>query len=577
MLADGNPARVEDVDKRLAHVVDTLEAGDRVRALDELLGMWRDHRAPAVADAVDAVSKDVARALPDLEPGRSLTERLTTWLEVCATQRAADVPRLLDQLAPQFDAAPDVARRLECLERHHPSDPRVARALVAMLCGGFRWADNDAWRAVFRMLASIRDARGHGAIATFAGQDRRLRHDRPELSSGQRARVPAFYPRFYARIDKLLAILATPAPVLSPRGASLVERIVALAAGFAADAPPIVDEAPARAKPAEPQEIDLLTMVWSAPDDPRPRQVYADYCSERGLARGEFIVLQHHPAPTARMKERMRALLKANLAEWLGPLEPVVVAKSAVFEGGFLTACETRFRTPKQREELATHPAWSTLREVTTDEPRLVASVRGLRRLLDITPSVLRRIAAGPPLPIEMLRLCVEDWPRPEVHDAIAYSNAFPSVVELETGAMPSGDAIAPIDFAWLLETPLGAGLRRLRVRKNPYEGNGVALGAWLDALSPTLEEVSFDTSTLRVALIRVADRFGLTLTIRQAAYGVPALMRAVDGLDPSRVSSVTLNVEVALDDDERTQVERAIERLRGAPSERSADGPVPT
>jgi hypothetical protein len=200
----------------------SLAAGDRIAALDHLLAAWRSVRAPAIADLIDVVSDDVARVVPALPLCRTLRERQDHWLEICAHGRAIDVPRLLVQLAPKDGTAPAVEERLVALERHHPADPRIGRALMTMLCGGFRWNPRPMWTVAFRMLSAIRDTRGRPMALEERGRD----HTR-----GGR-RDPEFYDRFYLALDRILDQLATPtAPVDAAELAAIASRARAFAAG----------------------------------------------------------------------------------------------------------------------------------------------------------------------------------------------------------------------------------------------------------------------------------------------------------------------------------------------------------
>jgi uncharacterized protein (TIGR02996 family) len=80
----------------------------------------------------------------------------------------------------------------------------------------------------------------------------------------------------------------------------------------------------------------LLRQVLEAPDDDRPRRVYADWLLERGDPRGDFIALQlasaERPEGPSEFEPRAAALLAEHRAAWLGPL----AMGAARFERGFL-------------------------------------------------------------------------------------------------------------------------------------------------------------------------------------------------------------------------------------------------
>lgn len=102
----------------------------------------------------------------------------------------------------------------------------------------------------------------------------------------------------------------------------------------------------------------MLSNVWqeavARPDDDGIRSVLADALQARGLALGELMALQLLPADPELAPERrarIRALVQAGYAEWLGPL--VEITCGARFERGFAS-----------RVELASAPRWQP------DDPR---------------------------------------------------------------------------------------------------------------------------------------------------------------------------------------------------------------
>jgi uncharacterized protein (TIGR02996 family) len=550
----------------LTEALVALESGDRAAALDELLAAWNAQRTPAIADAVDVLSVDLARALPPLDEGRTIRERHQRWLDLCHHGRAVDVPRLAATLADRNDTAPMVQERLERLEQRHPPDPRIAACLMELLCGGFRWNPKPMWTVVFRILSSLSDVRGRDRLVASLAGDRARRNDRPELTAAQVLQVPVFYRDFYARMEKLAAQLAVAPPPLDTADDARLARIVERARAFAAGPPPRIAAEPAApaADAGARGEAELLALVWAAPGDPGPRQVYGDWCAERGLPRGEFIALQYKSSPTKRDQARARALLKANLLDWLGPLEPVVVAKSARFEGGFVAACETRFRTAKQRAELAAHPAWSTVREVVTDEPKLVQSARGLRSLRDARRKLLLRLCDGPPLAIEALRVWLDSWPTAsELREALTRTRAFPLLVDFESSIEPSSGPIAPAAFAWVFACGFAPQLRRFAVTKGPAWAIGVTLAEWLPVLPRSLGEVYFNIGYFDVTLTRGERGFRVAITVRDGNLGSQYLARSLAGVDAALVEHLDVRADGELTVEQRARIERVVAPLR--------------
>ncbi len=78
---------------------------------------------------------------------------------------------------------------------------------------------------------------------------------------------------------------------------------------------------------------ELLAAVMARPDDDGPRLVYADWLSERGDPRGEFISIQCAP-PREDLEAREAELLSAHSRHWLGGLGDDVL--QATFRRGFV-------------------------------------------------------------------------------------------------------------------------------------------------------------------------------------------------------------------------------------------------
>ncbi len=133
-----------------------------------------------------------------------------------------------------------------------------------------------------------------------------------------------------------------------------------------------------RAPPGDDGEA-LLDAVRAAPDDDAPRLVYADWLTERGDARGEFISVQiqraREPGNLA-LAEREAVLLSEHEDRWRGQLGDDVV--NAVFRRGFV-------------DEVTLHA-----RAFVELGPKLfeLAPVRVLR-LVDLTPDDAFALAAS--------------------------------------------------------------------------------------------------------------------------------------------------------------------------------------
>jgi uncharacterized protein (TIGR02996 family) len=94
-------------------------------------------------------------------------------------------------------------------------------------------------------------------------------------------------------------------------------------------------------------EIELLRAITESPDDDGPRLVYADWLTEQGDRRGEFITLQCHADPDVR--ERSLPILAVHEPTWTSHLP--VWCQSPRFARGFVTRVSAqrhmadRFRT----------------------------------------------------------------------------------------------------------------------------------------------------------------------------------------------------------------------------------------
>lgn len=90
-------------------------------------------------------------------------------------------------------------------------------------------------------------------------------------------------------------------------------------------------------------EAELLRAIRERPDDDEPRLVYADWLTDRGDPRGEFIVLQCRLAKLDRddderrwMDRRRRELLDAHGPAWRRELDAIPTLAAAYFVRGFV-------------------------------------------------------------------------------------------------------------------------------------------------------------------------------------------------------------------------------------------------
>jgi uncharacterized protein (TIGR02996 family) len=140
---------------------------------------------------------------------------------------------------------------------------------------------------------------------------------------------------------------------------------------------------------------DLVAAIYADPDDDAPRHVLADYLSDRGDPRGEFISLQLAHARNDVRIARELELQQAHATEWLGALAQVLDVRRSRFERGFLSHAAIVPNTKKQLRKLAREPGWATVeRFVHGVPPQLLdhASFAALRAI-DVNYGEFGRLA----------------------------------------------------------------------------------------------------------------------------------------------------------------------------------------
>lgn len=148
---------------------------------------------------------------------------------------------------------------------------------------------------------------------------------------------------------------------------------------------------------------ELLAAIYAEPRLDEHRRVYADWLSERGDPRGEFILLQlieHDGRATKLSRERARSLIRSHAKAWLGPLDEVLERKSVVFDRGFPTraVCKPGLRKPNRH---FTDPMWATFEHL-SDPPLTLIPQRALRSLRSLSlqrDPAARLLGGGQPLP----------------------------------------------------------------------------------------------------------------------------------------------------------------------------------
>jgi uncharacterized protein (TIGR02996 family) len=147
--------------------------------------------------------------------------------------------------------------------------------------------------------------------------------------------------------------------------------------------------------------------VLENPADVGPWSAYADYLTERGDPRGEFMQVQlaledevRSPAERKALAAREKALLKAHEREWLGPLAAVILDADKVphweggrqgerppvahrFARGWLSRFEFHSLTVAQARALSAAPGARLLRELVVEQVAAEAPVGRTEQYID--------------------------------------------------------------------------------------------------------------------------------------------------------------------------------------------------
>ncbi len=307
-----------------------------VALFQEAAARWRVTRHPrwaAVAEA--ALAKHPERPLVGAGKKKADVE---AWFELEAKGDPLDLDRLVR--AASATSAADAIDRVNQLAKR--DDPRLATRLIGVL-------EAPPWRAnlykpfvstVIELFTRTGDVRGREAMADLAPRYKAI----IETSVGDWTST---------QLARAAQAMATVSPTALP--ASDEQRLGDLEAQLHVTAP--------RQKPKTQSDRELLELIHSAPDDDRPRLVFADALMERGDPRGEFIQLQlqraaGHGTREALRRERALAADKKRLTSWALPL-----ANGGAFNfgRGFVERVELK---PATAKKVLGERAWATVREV---------------------------------------------------------------------------------------------------------------------------------------------------------------------------------------------------------------------
>lgn len=502
----------------LTEALEHLRGGRRREALEALLADWRESRSPALADTLIKLGLEADRALPRLllpkMTRRALNER---WLDLATKRRSVDVPRLLEVLQhPPWTMFDDRIERLNAF----PDDPRIARALATFLdeLPVESSVPPKIWRMIIQIVVRAKDAGTRPALT---------KRSQPAPAGEYRSLLVSevLQPLCVAALDEV------PMGALVEVDGALLRQINVEVERLAAS--PAADERSFDvAAKAEPSESELLEAVYRDPGADAPRRIYGDWCLEHGRAHGEFIAMQfqHKPTgPTQAQLKRERDFLKAHLIEVLGPLEPVVIKKSARFKRGFLSAAAVQFKTKKQLDELGAHPAWATLTALiegpsagATNDVLIErgAPLQGLEQIDGLTTERASVFANGPRT-LPKLRRLGFSWQAATsdaMREKLSHCPALPALEEL---VFTHGDRLL-ID--WLMKAPVTKRLKRLELKWFSFP-----IDTWLKLFDAQLNLQTIDLGG-QIAFTRVNGRSTLTLRARLSSPAIPIALKQLKG-----------------------------------------------
>lgn len=248
--------------------VKAMAAGELPSALEALRGAWEATRDASVAGAVEGLGLIVGATLEPLA-GKP-AEVHAAWMKRGKTFDAPQVTPLLDAIVA--GKLSDAEERLEVMLSWRP-DPRVAPAMLKLI-DSYIGARPQLWKRVYDLLVLNADPRHVAFIeknaqrlenaADFdrnrAERPHAVRTREPYVQACERARKPTKDEQ--ALLDELL----TRIDAMKKKGAAAASETMT-------------------------QEEPLIRRIIENPDDVAARSVYADFLTERGDVRGEWLAM----------------------------------------------------------------------------------------------------------------------------------------------------------------------------------------------------------------------------------------------------------------------------------------------
>ncbi len=444
--------------------------------LDGALAQFATTRSSALADSIEQLGKDAVEGFepPALKKNLELHRR---WLELatdpavrtwCLTTLIDKLPKLYDgKEHPSGDKSDALEERLAVLQQV-PPDPRIARALLALL----------------ELRAPV-----IGAVPTLEA------------------------------IARALVVHADDTTIESPEIAELRP-----------DCNEILDAATwpkrvavkAPAKRARQRDLDALyAAVYASPEADAPREVLADALQEANDPRGEFIALQLREArgdASEELRARAQELAQQHGKLWLGPLRAITYR--AQMRRGFLAKLELAGSWASNKwASLAREPMLATLEELARGQAtgKVYASfLAGLTtrtlRSIEVFDDAIWKIVETTPMP-HLDRLAVTGWTRKTT------TERFTTLVLPWLAKHPEITRLA-CDATLLPKLPKTMRLRELATDR------ALAAGTKLWAAMPKLERLTLEMNYDPIEFVRNGKRPYARLISTRFGSPIPGLRK---------------------------------------------------
>lgn len=323
-------------------------------ALQRLLSAWQRSRDPLVAGLLSRLGESLLSTPDGLRGNQS--ERAAALAQRAAASTAGNRSAVLAAMRTHAANATgiNVCVAFEAWLQVE-EDPRVAHLAAELLTK--QGAARDLTAKLMKTLGDCIVRHGHAEVLPTL-----------EVWIKDLLRIA---PPFRARASRIVEELRRKPPAIP------IDDLAALAR---LDAQLPKQGVPARRTEATAADGDrLLAAIVASPSDDAPRLAWADWLTEHGDPRGEFVLLQINRAKSKtpkRVSEREAALLEEHRPRFLGALERHVSLKGLRFDRGFLTRCT--FKSMMYEFDV---PELSLLEDITVVDVFDLSAFKGLRRV----------------------------------------------------------------------------------------------------------------------------------------------------------------------------------------------------